>query len=412
MSLELRKALEKDGAKLDGNQVKFVEGLEVAIRASLKDSDNKMSELITSEVEKSGVSDEVTEQLRGLAEKMEKIEKSNITDLTASQKRSLRTEVSKHKKEIIEAVRSGRTLGSEDAGIFQLRVAAPHYDTNTVSLGAGVVAPVIENVEDSPVVAFTRYPENFILNTVRNLQVSKVRHTIFKVEQAPTEGDVAIVAEAGEKPSIQYKFVKNALGRKKYAGRIEWSEEFEIDNDMLFNAVVKMIERDVIKAWNNGIVADIIANAVPYTTSPQDATVYLPDATDVAIVLQGLIDAQDYEADTVILNPATIVSLMLVKKADGERLGNPMFVNGMLNGMKVIANNQMTAGQILVLDSGIYNEMHTDLIVRVGHYGTQFITNENTLICEMFSMLEFSKIDLVASRYGAIATIEASLLKV
>ena len=411
MELNLRSALEKNGATLDENQIKFVAGLETALRSSLENNETKVSELIKKELESAGTNDEVSEQLRGLAEQMEKIEKSSITSLNSTQKRTLRKEIEENRDDIVEAIRSGKSLGTEDKGIFQLRAAAVHLDTNTVSLGAGVTAPLVENVEDAPALAFTRYPENFLLNTVRNMQVAKVKQTIFKTEQAPTEGDAAVVAEAGTKPLIQYKFVKNALSRKKYAGRIEWSEEFEMDNDMLFNAIVNMIERDVIKAWNNGMIADVIANAVAFTTSPQDDTVILPDASDVAIVLQGLIDAQNYAADTVVLNPATIVSLMLIKKTDGERISNPMFVDGRLNGMNVIASNQMTAGQILVLDSSIYSEMHSDINMRVGTYGTQFITNENTLICEMFSILDVAQIDLVGSRYGAIATIEAALLK-
>lgn len=411
MEINLRSALEQNGAKLDDSQLKFIGALETEMRSALSKQNDALSEIITKKLgEAPNIGEELREELRSLATKLDLVEKNSIPKLSDNQKSQLRSYVKENHDEICKAIREGKEMDLRSLFIGEVRAAAPHLNSNgTVTLGVGVSAPTVENYDESNLLATIRYPEQFILGKIRNLQVAKVLNTRFKYEQAPVEGAVAVVAEAGEKPLIQYKWVKNALSRKKYAGRIEWSEEFEMDNDRLFMAIVQMIEKDVIRAWHNGIITDITANAVAYTTSPQSGTVPVPNAGDVAVVLQGLISAQNYSANLVLVNPATLVTLMLTKKTDGEYISTPFFKDGLLNGMEVIGNNVITAGTIVVLDSGIYSENHTGVINRIGTYNDQFITNEKTMVSELFSMLEVAQIDLVASRKGTIATIIADI---
>ena len=413
MEINLRSALEQNGAKLDDSQLKFIGALETEMRSALSKQNDALSEIITKKLDEApNIGEELREELRSLATKLDLVEKSSIPKLSDNQKSKLRSYVKENHDEICKAIREGKEMDLRSLFIGEVRAAAPHLNSNgTVTLGVGVSAPTVENYDESNLLATIRYPEQFILGKIRNLQVAKVLNTRFKYEQAPVEGAVAVVAEAGEKPLIQYKWVKNALSRKKYAGRIEWSEEFEMDNDRLFMAIVQMIEKDVIRAWHNGIITDITANAVAYTTSPQSGTVPVPNAGDVAVVLQGLISAQNYSANLVLVNPATLVTLMLTKKTDGEYISTPFFKDGLLNGMEVIGNNVIPAGTIVVLDSGIYSENHTGVINRIGTYNDQFITNEKTMVSELFSMLEVAQIDLVASRKGTIATIIADITK-
>lgn len=411
MEINLRGALEQNGAKLDDSQLKFIGALETEMRSALSKQNDALSEIITKKLDEApNIGDELREELRSLATKLDLVEKNSTPKLSDNQKSQLRSYVKENHDEICKAIREGKEMDLRSLFIGEVRAAAPHLNSNgTVTLGVGVSAPTVENYDESNLLATVRYPEQFILGKIRNLQVAKVVNTRFKYEQAPVEGAVAVVAEAGEKPLIQYKWVKNALSRKKYAGRIEWSEEFEMDNDRLFMAIVQMIEKDVIRAWHNGIITDITANAVAYTTSPQSGTVPVPNAGDVAVVLQGLISAQNYSANLVLVNPATLVTLMLTKKTDGEYISTPFFKDGLLNGMEVIGNNVIPAGTIVVLDSGIYSENHTGVINRIGTYNDQFITNEKTMVSELFSMLEVAQIDLVASRKGTIATIIADI---
>lgn len=417
-SINLKEALEKRGAKIDENQEKFINSLNEELNSFVENRSKSLSEEFDKKIKELEIPKDLSNEIREIAEKIEKQSSPKVT-FSEIQKRNLSNVIKERREEIIDAIKSKKPLD-----LFEIRAAATHLDTNTTSLGtvlmpdgttgATVSIPTIENYGENDVISEIRTPQNFIFNLISNRVVSKndIKQTVFKYEQAPTEGDVAVVAEAGEKPLIQYKFVKNAISRQKYAGRIEWSEEFEMDNEMLFNAIMRMIERDVMMALNDGLYGIITANATAYTTSSSSASVVAPNSTDVAVVLQGLIDAQNYNADTVVVNPQTLTSLLLIKKSDGEYIVNPAFQNGKLNGMNLISSSTVGAGDILVLDSSIYKEVHTNVIMRVGNYNAQFIHNEFTLVAEVFSLIDVAQIDLVASYYGAIATIEADLLKV
>lgn len=410
-NLNFKEYLEKRGAKLDEKQTEFVGAFEDAMQEHLIEQERSFGEAIEDKIKTLNIPEDIAEQLRGFGEKIQGFEEKKIK-LSDSQKTQLRHFVKENSKEILDSMKQRRNFGTPEDGIFQIRAAAPHLNSNgTVTLGSGVSAPTIENVDPNVAIAQIRYPENFILNLISNQQVSKVFATSYEIEQASQEGDAAIVAEAATKPLIQYKWVKNAVSRKKYAGHIEWSEEFEMDNDALFAAILRMIENTVVRAWNNGMYADIIANALPYTSSAFDATVYAPNATDVANVLASLIGANNYTANTVVLNPATLTSLLLIKKTDGEYIVNPAFdiKSGTLSGMKVLASNVVAAGKMLVLDSAIYTETHTDIITRVGQHSTQLLTNEYSLIAELYSKLKVAKIDLVASYYVTLSTVETAL---
>ena len=78
-------------------------------------------------------------------------------------------------------------------------------------------------------------------------------------------------------------------------------------------------------------------------------------------------------------------------------------------GLKLIASNKVAVGNMLVLDSTTYREQHTGVSLRVGQYANQLITNEWTLIAEMYTLLETAALDKPATRYGAIATIAADI---
>ena len=412
--LNLRDALEKNGAKLDETQIAFVNGLSEAIRQALDSNTATISQTIEQKMTevKATLPEDVAEEIRSLGEKMKKIEeRSPVTKLNESQKRSLKAKVKEHHQDIVDAIRGRKNFDLGELVIDAVRAAAPHYNDNgTVSLGSGVYLPTVENFKESDIIATIRYPKNFIFDVVRNSQVAKVPKVLNKKEQMAKEGDVAIVAEHGTKPLVQYKWVINAINRNKIAGRVEWSEEFEIDNERLFQMIVQMIENDVIREWNEVTLAAIIANATAYT-SPTAYTgqVNGANADDVAVVLTTLINSNEYNADTLVMNPIDVSKLLLLKDTMGQKLETLLLSSGNPLGLKLIASNKVAVGNMLVLDSTTYREQHTGVSLRVGQYANQLITNEWTLIAEMYTLLETAALDKPATRYGAIATIAADI---
>ena len=126
-------------------------------------------------------------------------------------------------------------------------------NNGTVSMAVGQSISFSDNVQFDNDIAYIRVPENFILNVIRNRQVAKVPEQIVKTSETTKEGAATLVAEGAVKPLIQYKFVRETFERSKYAGRVEWTEEFEMDYTRLLDAIIDMLERDVnsLARWLN-----------------------------------------------------------------------------------------------------------------------------------------------------------------
>jgi hypothetical protein len=416
-ALNLRSALEKGGATLDENQIKFVSAIESEMNERAKKQEEAYSASLTEalrsvlgaqEKNEQGQTVTVAEQLRNLAEGLEKVEKNNVRNLSNVEKFQLRKMVKEQHKDICEAIRNGNDLEIT----FNAKRAAAIYTASTaVANDTGVLLPLNENYEFESEISKIRYPENFILDVISNRQVAKVPQQIIKNEQATAEGAVALVAEGGTKPLVSDTFLRTLTLRKKYAAHIEWTEEFEMDNEMLYNEILMMFEEKVVRFWNNGLIGTIVSNGTAYTTSVMDDTLVIPDNGLAVIACQSVINGMNFNADTVLMHPSDIVTTMFTQDTEGNSRLLPYMQNGQINGMRVVSSNAITLGTAVVMDSSIYREMHSDFILRFGTYNDQFIKNQKSAVGEVFSILRVAKNNLPGAMAVNLATVRAALLK-
>ena len=416
-ALNLRSALEKGGATLDENQIKFVSAIESEMNERAKKQEEAYSKSLNEalrsvlgaqEKNEQGQTVTIAEQLRNLAEGLEKVEKNNVRNLSNVEKFQLRKMVKEQHKDICEAIRNGNDLEIT----FNAKRAAAIYTASTaVANDTGVLLPLNENYEFESEISKIRYPENFILDVISNRQVAKVPQQIIKNEQATAEGAVALVAEGGTKPLVSDTFLRTLTLRKKYAAHIEWTEEFEMDNEMLYNEILMMFEEKVVRFWNNGLIGTIVSNGTAYTTSVMDDTLVIPDNGLAVIACQSVINGMNFNADTVLMHPSDIVTTMFTQDTEGNSRLLPYMQNGQINGMRVVSSNAITLGTAVVMDSSIYREMHSDFILRFGTYNDQFIKNQKSAVGEVFSILRVAKNNLPGAMAVTLATVRAALLK-
>jgi len=416
-TLNLRSALEKNGATLDENQAKFVSAIESEMNERAKKQEETFSKNLTEairsvvgaqEKNEKGETVTVAEQLRSLAEGLEKVEKNNVRNLSNIEKFQLRKMVKEKHKEIVDAIRNGKDF---EISFSAKRAAAKFTAATAISNDTGVDLPLNENFEFDQEISKIRYPENFILDVISNRQVAKVPQQIIKNEQATAEGAVALVAEGGTKPLTSDTFIRTLTTRKKYAARIEWTEEFEMDNEMLYSEILSMFEEKVVRFWNNGIISTIISNGTAYTTSVMDDTLVIPDNGLAVIACQSVINGMNFNADVVLMHPSDIVTTMFTQDTEGNSRLLPYMQNGQINGMRVVSSNAITLGTAVVLDSSIYREIHSGFILRFGTYNDQFIKNEKSAIGEVFSILTVAKNNLPGAMAVTLSTVRAALLK-
>jgi hypothetical protein len=416
-ALNLRSALEKGGATLDENQIKFVSAIENEMNERAKKQEEAYSASLTEalrsvlgaqEKNEQGQTVTVAEQLRNLAEGLEKVEKNNVRQLSNVEKFQLRKMVKEQHKDICEAIRSGSDL---EITFNAKRSAAIYTAATAVANDTGVLLPLNENFEFESEISKIRYPENFILDVISNRQVARVPQQIIKNEQATAEGAVALVAEGGTKPLVSDTFLRTLTLRKKYAAHIEWTEEFEVDNELLYNEILMMFEEKVVRFWNNGLIGTIVSNGTAYTTSVMDDTLVIPDNGLAVIAAQSVINGMNFNADLVLMHPSDIVTTMFTQDTEGNSRLLPYMQNGSINGMRVVSSNAITLGTAIVMDSSIYREMHSEFILRFGTYNDQFIKNQKSAVGEVYSILRVAKNNLPGAMAFSLATVRAALLK-
>jgi len=344
--------------------------------------------------------------IRALAQKVDDVEKRAKRGFSNEEKYKLRSLLEEKKDEIQRARKGGAPWEIE---FKAKRAASAMMQTSTILTGASAVNTV--NLFDDMEVAVFRYPANFIIDVIGGAQVSKVPQTWqWKEETTAGVGVPTVVSEGAAKPLTDKKFVWKYATRKKFAGRVEMTEEVEIDFEQLVIDVVAMFERDVIIVWQDSVLTDILAWVPTYTSSALDGTIVNPTVYSCIGALKLAVQVLSYEPDVVFLNPGDAAEAVYLQDNNGNQLFIPSDLQ--FGGLRPIISNRVTAGTLVVGDSKLIQEKHSNFILRKGVYGDQFIENESTIVGEVFSILKLSTEYANGWVQGSIATIKAALQKV
>ena len=346
--------------------------------------------------------------VRALAAKVDSVEAQTKRTLSNNDKYILRAALEAIKGDMLKVIRK-ETNTPWGLEFKAKRAASAMMQTSTVLTGA--VAQNSDNVFEDVDVTVIRYPKNFIGDAINSRQVSKVPESIkWKEEIVAGDGVAAAVTEGNTKPLTDFKFEWKYAYRKKYAGRIEMTEETEIDFEQLVLDIIDMFEAQVLRKYNAGLLTNILAWAPVYAGTSLDLTLVKPTLMNVVSAGQLQLTTKEYTPDVLILNPSDYATTQNLQNVDGD----PIFIpdNVLFPGLKVFITNNVTAGTCLLGDSSIIKEQHGAYILRSGTYGTQFIENEKTIVGEIFSVMKLP----TESKKGwvklVIATVKTALTKV
>lgn len=360
-----------------------------------------------------GVTEEgksVAEIIRGIAGRIDDMEKKSKRGLSDSDKYLLKSKLEEKKDEILRCARDSQNKKEGWAIEFKAaRAASALMTTATVLTGAQAINNT--NVFDDMDIAVIKYPANFIIDAIGGRTVGRVP-AVWQWKEQITESDgvPAVVSEGAAKPLTDKLFVWKYANRKKYAGRIEFTMETEIDFDQLMMQIIDMFEEQVIRTWNEGVQADIIAWAPAYTSTGLDGFFIAPGIAQVIEAGKLQISDNNYMADMVMLNPVDAAKAMIHQNVDGDIVYLPEAIA--FRGLTPFITNKLTAGTILVGTSNIIKEQHSNFIVRRGVYGDQFIENEETIVGEVFSNLKLPTISQNSWVELDVDTVTAALTKV
>ena len=307
------------------------------------------------------------------------------------------------------------------AGVFNFRGGSKA--AATTSLGAGTVggtdgsilagagsalaSPYLPGLGGSDLEMFdiVRNP-NFILNHVDVGRTNQARLAwINEVDYQGTPGTT--VAESGQKPLVQHKFQVEYSIAKKAAARIALTEEFEEDVPGLATAVRRMLQADVIRAFDDAIQLLVIAAAHPYEITGLDAKIAFSTVWDAIGALLAQVGYYNFVPNTVGLNTVTNWQ-MNMEKDDVGRYNVPPFVNR-INALLVEAN-KIAVGYGLAGDLSQYKvDIYKDFTLRVGWINEQFINNEFSIVGELRYHAYISDNRKKAIVYNQLAAVQSNI---
>ncbi len=363
----------------------FGDAIEQAFTENSAERNQKLADIAT----KLGMIDEGQTYagiVRALSAKVDELEAKTKRGLSENDKSVLRSAL-ESKKEDIKKIMRRDTTQSWQLEFKLKRAASAMMTTSTVLTGATAINT--DNVFDEMEIELIRYPRNFILDAISSRIVSLVP-AVWKWKEEVTAGVgvPTVVTEGSTKPLVDKKFVWKLAERKKYAGRIEMTEEVEMDFQQIVLDVIDMFESEVLRTYNAGVLADILAWAPDYEGTALDGTITRPTVQNVVSAGQLQLAGYNYAGDTLIINPADYAATQNLQNVNGD----PIFIpdSALFPGVRLFVTNNITAGTILLGEGSVVKEQHSNYIIRQGVYGNQFIENEKTIVGEIFSVLKLT----------------------
>jgi len=394
---------------LSEEEMNFVGSIGESVEKAFEMETVQRNKEITAITEKMGIiaeGESVSTIIRSLASKIETLEATAKRTFSNAEKESLKRLLDGKKDEIEKVLRQKGQAWSLE--FKAKRAVSALMTTSTVLTGA--VAINTDNVFDDTELTLIRYPANFIGDAINSRQVSKVPFSIkWKEEIVSNDGVITTVVEGDTKPLVDFKFSWKYAYRVKYAGRIEFTEETEIDFEQLTLDIIDMFEAKVLRAYNDGLLTAILAWAPVYTSTILDLTILKPTVLNVVNAGKLMIANNSYTADTLIINPGDYAETQNMQNS----LGDPIFVpdNVLFPGLKLFVTNKIPVGTALLGEGGIVKEQHGTYILRSGQYGNQLIENEKTIIGEMFSVIKLPTESSKGWVKLVIATVKEALQK-
>jgi len=404
----IKKMEERSGGAFTDSDKAFAGSVFDNVRAMLDSeksvSDEKLAEQIRSAMDgfKADVPDELKEQVRKACEDINKLKSTNIRS-AIDKMFNLRQTLEENRSSILGAMQSGTQFP------LQFRAAAIHK-TTTVATSVNQTNSFSDNVQIENDIALIRYPKNFILDMISNRHVKDVPSTVILKKQKSREGTAEIVPEGGLKPLVSYTFEDKIVTRLKAAAHMEFTDEFEKDFDRLYNDILDLFERDVMRDYQDKVMNEILTNAVTYTSTALDGMIPHPD-NYAAIGAAALHSEQlGFTPDGIWMHPGDFRVMQFTQDSNGN-YKLPPFVVGekKIDGINVYTSTAIDQGKFLLGESRTWREEHSSFELRFGWINEQLIHNEKTVVGEVFFILKQHDRDLGSWILGDFAAIKTAL---
>lgn len=225
--------------------------------------------------------------------------------------------------------------------------------------------------------------------TTNSMYVTYIQQTL--------KADGAFLAENDLKTEYELKYQEVSKQVKKVASLVKVSKEMladlpfmasEVNGDLMLG-VENAIENQLLNGTGLTVnLEGILANATTFSAGTFANTVISANLADVIRVAVAQIQQANFNPTHVVLNPADVAKLQLIKTTSGE-YSYPMFymdprtAEVRIAELSIISTNYMTAGNFLVGDMSKDNlRMRETMNIQLGYVNDDFQRNMVSILCE------------------------------
>lgn len=402
---QLAKDLDEDISKaLDGLSERTKEEVRKAIEekmgVALKEAADKATEdakKVADEVEKAA--EEARKMLDGAKRAAQALNSRTGVALMAALREKM--------PQIREALKTSRHEPVE----MKLSLRAPAMLTSAnFALQVGTDGLIPWGMEIDDTFYELRYPENFILDVIGAVRVSKVRDLTTRAVLTE-EGMAAITEEGGLKPLVSWTFGSATMNKKKTTAHVELTDEVA-DEGELYGLIRHLLEGKLIRDWQSDIMDWFEDNASTYLgNNPLSDSMVLP--TNAAAINAAALQLQalGYEPNTLYVNPGDMAVDRFLQNESGSFIYPLDLTGDLVKFAKVRQSFAVPAGKFLIADTSVIDCKYDGVTIKVGWINDQLIHNEQTMVAEVFWRLGFRNGEKNGALWGDFATIKADLKK-
>ena len=216
-----------------------------------------------------------------------------------------------------------------------------------------VTVPQIADVDRSIAPVGTRVSAASLF---QETQISGNAITYFLEGAFETNGDITATAQNGKKPQASTSFTATTLALSKIACVVKETDEILMDAPFLASEVQNTLMHNLGKVEDNYVI-NAIGSTVGIGAETYDGTT-VTFADGILASIMKVKNDSAYDASTVVLNPADIVTLMTAKDSNKQYYGGGYFSGAYGNGaygvpssiwgVQIFASSAVTQGSALV----------------------------------------------------------------
>ena len=319
----------------------------------------------------------------------------------------------------IDVLKSAKLPGAlrngENLLTFEIKAAGQMFESTTTASTTAATAIAFPTAMNIPGLTEIARNQPFLIDLIGSTPTSN--ENITWQDKYNVQGTASWVAEGVVAPQVSFDIKVGNSRAKDVTASTEISLNYLDDVNYIAKEVEKEVKYAIDIKVDNGLLTgtginEEIAGITSFVGGYVTTTIKTdtPNNSDAIMAASTQIKSLNFRANVACLNPIDFANTKMLKGTTGYYLINPNDGTDVLGGLRVVENNQIPIGKVLVMDTNRINCLTLqDLTITIGMINDNF-TKRLVNILGVKRIHNFIKTpDINAFVYDDLATIKAAI---